>query len=192
MPRLAKEKIEKMQQLYESGKYSDIEIAAKVGVDKITVTKQAKKFGWTQEIKIPEQIEDQANQIIKASDSKDATVLSTANKLLPKLTEIIEKTLDRWKTEMDKKNGKLPPIRDLTNLLTKLMEIKGKLSGEFDSVEGADQKRLVAFERLGKMLDVLEGKNIKQISTNVDVIEVKGEIIDSSGFTASVVDTEIA
>ncbi len=191
MPRISKEKITEIKKLYELGEFSDAEVAVKAQVDKRTVVNFAKKEKWIKSPKIPKEIEKDASVILKAVESKDATVLATAGKLLPFVTELIELTLERYKEKMDNDATFIPPIRELTALLTKLMEAKAKLSGELEDTGNSDKRRQENIERFTNFMDILEQKNITNLTGNPAIRSVQGEIIDTEAFVASVVEKEL-
>ena len=130
-------KKEYAKKLYEAGKLDTPEIAKNLGVTLKTLKGWIKKEGWkvlkSSEITKATAL---ASQIVDCYESNDDSLLGMVNGLLPRIIKILNRTLQIYE-EQD-----MPvPLRDCSALLSKLMEIRGKITGETTG-QGFDQESL--------------------------------------------------
>lgn len=160
--------------LFEKKGFSKAEIARRLGVTPNTVGKWSKEDNWSEPV---EQVEEQpkpVNELAKLSASDKKTILEQVE---PLLNLSFDNLFDKLKEESQE--GKYSGIRDYTSLVTKLMEIKGKITGETTNPDlDEDSIRARTMIEFKEMIEVLSdnGKitgNLKQVTGKSDVIDIE-------------------
>lgn len=152
---------------------SKAEIARRLNVTPNTVGSWAKQDEWAdpKEVKQAEQKQETSLASLSVQDKK--TILEQVE---PLLNLSFDNLFDKLKEESQE--GQYSGIRDYTSLVTKLMDIKGKITGETTNPDlDEDSIRSKTMTEFKEMLDILSstGKigNIKQITGSSEVIELE-------------------
>jgi predicted transcriptional regulator len=159
--------------LFEKKGLTKADIARKLSVTPNTVSKWAKEDSWDPQPLPPEKLTP-ATELSKIGKQDKQTILQQVDPLL-------ELSFDNLfsKLEEESSTRQYSGIRDYTSLVTKLMEIKGKITGETTNTElDEDSIRAKTMTEFKEMLDTLSdtGKitgNLKQVSGKSDVIDLE-------------------
>lgn len=165
------QKVDFAKKMYEAGNMSNVEIAERLGINANTLGIWIKKHNFTKKENLSE-IQSAniiATKIVDYCNTEDSSLLGMINGLLPRLINIMNTTLLMYE------NKGLPiPLREAGTLLGKLMEIRGKITGETSGeMYGEDSIRS---KSLSQMAD-FSNKFPKLLGTKIigysDVIEVE-------------------
>ena len=96
------------------------------------------------------------------------SLLDTVDAVLPEALWILNRTLQKHKETDD-----LPPLRDTTNLVKGMMEIRGKITGETSGdIADANTIRSKTMGDIRRVLSVIP-QNLKTLTGYSDVIELE-------------------
>lgn len=126
MVKVNEEKIEFARKMYEADNITNSEIAERLKISPNTLTNWIKKYKFTRKENFSEieRVNHLATSLVSYSGS-DITLLEMINSLLPRLIGIMNRTLQMYEDK------DVPiPLREAGTLLGKLMEIRGKITGE--------------------------------------------------------------
>lgn len=152
--------------LYEEKKFTLIEIAEKVGVTPVTISRWKKEGKWKKkEVETkPEKYRPQAEisidneiqmMIDKYSENKKSPML---DKIEPLLDLSFENLFHKLLQE--KNNNNFSNIRDYQGLVTKLMDLKGKITGETsDKVVDENEVKAKVVDDLSRIAEAITQLN---------------------------------
>ena len=178
MPRLSKEKLKNLKNLYESGKLTLEEMEGKTGITKKTIEKYAADNQWKAKSVLPTNVEDFGENIIAKYEAGEP-IEKMVDNLLPDAIWVIQQILNDAK----KNKSNRPGLRDATALLTKLIEIKGKITGELAGTQITINEHVErSFAQMNQFMEMLGDKGITGLKPeDEDVYELedyKVEVIE--------------
>ena len=166
-------KREVAERLFEMGEPATV-IADKLNIGAATVRKWAKDNNWSSNsVGDVEKLNALATRVVNTYETtSDDSLLEMVNSLLPKLISIMNRTLTMYE-ESD-----VPvPLREASTLLGKLMDVRGKITGETSGMlSDPNSIRAKTLEAMAKYSKDLPSLVLSKIASGEGVVDAKYEV----------------